>query len=530
MAKGSANKDIKDVYIALMGVTGAGKSSFIATCSGQDVAVGHDLTSCTTDVEDVAFMYNPQLRVHLVDTPGFDDTTRSDVEVLQDIAAWLAGSFASGTKLNGIIFLHRISDPRMTRSARRNLLMFKKLCGANSYKSVVFATTMWSKVDPAEGTERERQLTEKSEFWGTMYRKGSRVFRYHNTIESAEEIINYILSLDKKIVLNIQDEIVNKKLEIEDTSAAVELNAEIIRERKKHQEELAMMKEQMEEAIEMRDMELQEIFQEEIGELQSKIEQGTEEQRKLTQSLAEVQKRKETELEAFKQQIRRDQQELQRKIEKGVEEQRKLTQSLAEVQKRKETELEAFKQQTRRDQQEVHQRYQRELEEQRRLAKEQEALLKESYEAEVRRLAEEQKIRVREEQKREEEFRIQQQEAEWHRAVRDETARRALEHQRRVAVQEQQAALERHRRETEIYREETERMERQYLADVEERRRNDKAMQREMREEEARRQQQLQESLQRKASGGFRNALRNLAHELSNKIFGRPRQLSFPRG
>lgn len=37
----------KKIFIAVMGVTGAGKSSFIKAASGLDeVAVGHDLTSC----------------------------------------------------------------------------------------------------------------------------------------------------------------------------------------------------------------------------------------------------------------------------------------------------------------------------------------------------------------------------------------------------------------------------------------------------------------------------------------------------
>jgi ABC-type uncharacterized transport system ATPase component len=36
-----------DRFIAVMGVTGAGKSTFISRCAGQDVTVGHDLTSCT---------------------------------------------------------------------------------------------------------------------------------------------------------------------------------------------------------------------------------------------------------------------------------------------------------------------------------------------------------------------------------------------------------------------------------------------------------------------------------------------------
>lgn len=35
----------EDVYIAVMGVTGAGKSSFISTCTGKVVNVGNDLKS-----------------------------------------------------------------------------------------------------------------------------------------------------------------------------------------------------------------------------------------------------------------------------------------------------------------------------------------------------------------------------------------------------------------------------------------------------------------------------------------------------
>jgi signal recognition particle receptor subunit beta len=37
---------IQDVYIAVMGITGAGKSTFIATSSEKSVKVGHDLRSC----------------------------------------------------------------------------------------------------------------------------------------------------------------------------------------------------------------------------------------------------------------------------------------------------------------------------------------------------------------------------------------------------------------------------------------------------------------------------------------------------
>lgn len=112
--------EIQDAYVAVMGVTGVGKSSFIATCSGKPVKIGHNLESCTADVEEVSFMYNRNLRVHLIDKPGFDDTGTSDVGVLQDVAHWLSASFVDGVRLSGIIYMHRITDKRMTGSAIRS--------------------------------------------------------------------------------------------------------------------------------------------------------------------------------------------------------------------------------------------------------------------------------------------------------------------------------------------------------------------------------------------------------------------------
>lgn len=38
--------EIKHVYIAVMGVTGSGKSSLISLCTGKYVKIGHDLNSC----------------------------------------------------------------------------------------------------------------------------------------------------------------------------------------------------------------------------------------------------------------------------------------------------------------------------------------------------------------------------------------------------------------------------------------------------------------------------------------------------
>ena len=40
------NPRATDVFIAVMGVTGAGKSTFISLCSEQKVKIGHGLKSC----------------------------------------------------------------------------------------------------------------------------------------------------------------------------------------------------------------------------------------------------------------------------------------------------------------------------------------------------------------------------------------------------------------------------------------------------------------------------------------------------
>ena len=62
--------------------------------------VGHDLKSCTNKLQH-AFIELSHISKHqelkgrrivIVDTPGFDDTTVDDSEILRRIAVWLASS------------------------------------------------------------------------------------------------------------------------------------------------------------------------------------------------------------------------------------------------------------------------------------------------------------------------------------------------------------------------------------------------------------------------------------------------------
>ena len=92
-------------------------------------------------------MYNPGIRIHLIDTPGFDDTELKETDILRKIAAWLGDAYDSEIRLSGLVYLHRISDPRMPGSAKRNLHMFQRLCGPQCLQGVVLVN---DHVEPRE--------------------------------------------------------------------------------------------------------------------------------------------------------------------------------------------------------------------------------------------------------------------------------------------------------------------------------------------------------------------------------------------
>ena len=67
-------------------------SQFINLISGSNLGVGKGLRSCTGAVQVAGSFNLDGRRVVLIDTPGFDDTVRSDTDVLKMIAAFLATS------------------------------------------------------------------------------------------------------------------------------------------------------------------------------------------------------------------------------------------------------------------------------------------------------------------------------------------------------------------------------------------------------------------------------------------------------
>ncbi|EXJ74758.1 uncharacterized protein A1O5_01453 [Cladophialophora psammophila CBS 110553] len=265
-----------------MGMTGVGKSSFIQLFTPDTVGVGDDLESFTTQVAIFPCkMPNSDESFYLVDTPGFDDSNRPDQEILRELSSWLTKTYSENIRLSGIIYLHRIIDVRFSGAAMRNLSMFKKLCGDGNLASVVLATTFWAKVDEKTGREREDQLKTTPAFWGNMVNRGSQVFRHDFEEQSGSSIIQYLLDRRDKPVYAIQDEMVNKKKTLEETAAGSEVQAEMDKMRRKYEQMIVDIKQEMQEHLKNRDEAARQALEAERKEREEFIRRELEERKKM---------------------------------------------------------------------------------------------------------------------------------------------------------------------------------------------------------------------------------------------------------
>jgi hypothetical protein len=196
----------------------------------------------TQEVRSYLCQQSSPSRVWLVDTPGFDDSLRSEVEILEEIAAWLAREYKQQAKLRGIIYLHAITANRMTGSAKRNLHMFKQLCGPDAFSRIVLASTMWEDVSQSAGAKRELQLKENPEVWGHMIANGSKLTRHSNTPASAMAIVQTVLrnsSKEGEVALDIQKQIVDQGRSLQQTEAGKAVQSLLAEEREKMEAKIA---------------------------------------------------------------------------------------------------------------------------------------------------------------------------------------------------------------------------------------------------------------------------------------------------
>lgn len=161
----------------------------------------------------------------------------------------------------------------MQGSAKRNITLFKKLCGDDALQNVILATTMWDLVGEDVGAMREQELISTTEFWGYMASRGSKAYRHDNTHSSAMKLIGHFVLTESKMTLEIQEEMVHQHKDLDGTGAAATVDAQLEQERARFTAELHNLKAELEEAVRKKDHDTIDMLQEVREEYKSELAQ-----------------------------------------------------------------------------------------------------------------------------------------------------------------------------------------------------------------------------------------------------------------
>lgn len=244
------------IRILVFGGTGVGKTTFVNDASQSRLPVGHELQSCTKDMQPGKIFSVDGRSVQLFDTPGFDDTKLSDTEVLQNIASTLMEMHATDQPFNGFLYLHRITDNRMGGASIRAFNLFEKICGRSAMRHAIIITNMWSVPRDPDEEAREEQL--KAEFFNSAIENGVRVARRAGAgPQSALEVIRLLLNYSP-VELQIQYELSTLQLPLDETEAGALVDQNLRVRLQRQERERAELEEELRDAYEERDRRAQE--------------------------------------------------------------------------------------------------------------------------------------------------------------------------------------------------------------------------------------------------------------------------------
>ena len=198
--------------------------------------------------------------------------------------------------MNGLIYLHRISDPKTGGTSKRNLRLFKQLCGDSSLRNVCIATTNWDRVTKEEGDRRERDLRESQNIFKPLINEGAQLTRHDKGITSARSIVNFLIHKDPT-KLQIQIEL-DAGLALEDTSTGAGLLEEILELKAKQEAKLLALKEEMEEAARKKHAEL-------LAELEEERQNREAQRKKMEEDLENLKMQARSDTMKHEEEIRR---------------------------------------------------------------------------------------------------------------------------------------------------------------------------------------------------------------------------------
>lgn len=80
----------------------------------------------------------------LIDTPGFDDSSKDDMDVLRNITSYCCQP--SQKPIAGVLYLHRTTDLKFSGREMPKLRLLQALCGQDFYPHITIVSKMWNRV------------------------------------------------------------------------------------------------------------------------------------------------------------------------------------------------------------------------------------------------------------------------------------------------------------------------------------------------------------------------------------------------
>ncbi|CAE6491378.1 unnamed protein product [Rhizoctonia solani] len=220
------NTDSEPLNILVFGPTGVGKSTIINLLTSARLPVGHSLQSCTQQVEVASTRYQGR-QINYFDTPGFDDSILTWGEQMAQIGSLSSALYeAAGQTANihGILYIHRITDNKMTGSTLQNLRVLEKLLGSQALQNLVFVTNMWSNQPDPDHVRFEEELVGGHQYFAAAIGQGARGGEKYRickgaTRAQAQEALSNLFLNSAPVVMQIQRDMVDEKRALRDTNA-----------------------------------------------------------------------------------------------------------------------------------------------------------------------------------------------------------------------------------------------------------------------------------------------------------------------
>jgi len=225
----------------------------------------------------------------------------------------------------------------------RYLPILRKLLGDDPARRVMLVTTKGNMLPEGRAMAVENELLAKDRYWGRMKERGSRLIRHTGDKETAMRILDSVLQAPTSVILDIQQEMVNQRLNLGETTAGKEVDSKEVdnnleEDMLQHHRRLGQLKDEYHEALAIQDLEFQQElkFQElKIQELQfalkeEKVDASYDTQistssRILEDKMIEVQRLQEQQTQSRKEMIEKFEGQLREEYENFQNREKKVT-------------------------------------------------------------------------------------------------------------------------------------------------------------------------------------------------------------